>query len=58
MLRHLRGEEHLLLRQYYRAATALILPFVLTLFPYSPRYQVAGPPGRRRRSPTPGSHRT
>ena len=41
MLRHMGGEEHLLLRQCFRAATALILPFALTLFPNSPRYSVA-----------------
>jgi hypothetical protein len=41
VLRDVRGEEHLLLRHYFRAATASILPFALTLFPYSPRYPVA-----------------
>jgi hypothetical protein len=41
VLRRVRGEEHLLLRQYFRAASASILPFVLTLFLYSPRYPVA-----------------
>ena len=44
MLRDVHGEEHLLLRQCFRAATASILPFALTLFPYSPRYHVAGRP--------------
>ena len=43
MLRRVRGEEHLLLRQCFRAATASILPFALTLFLYSPRYPVAAP---------------
>jgi hypothetical protein len=41
VLRDVRGEEHLLLRQSFRAATASILPFALTLFLYSPRYPVA-----------------
>ena len=44
VLRHSRGEEHLLLRQYFHAATASILRFAITLFPYSPRYHVAGCP--------------
>jgi hypothetical protein len=44
VLRHVRGEEHLLLRQRFRAATASILPFALTLFLYSPRYPVAATP--------------
>jgi hypothetical protein len=43
VLRDVGGEEHLLLRQCLRAATASILPFALTLFPYSPRYPVAAP---------------
>lgn len=43
MLRNVRGEEHLLLRQHFHAATVSILPFALTLFPYSPRYHVAAP---------------
>jgi hypothetical protein len=34
MLCHLRGEEHLLLRQQLRAATALICNLYFTLFPY------------------------
>jgi hypothetical protein len=44
VLRHMGGEEHLLLRQCFRAATASILPIALTLFPYSPRYSVAASP--------------
>ena len=43
VLRNVRGEEHLLLRRYFCAAIALILPFALTLFPYSPRDHVAAP---------------
>ena len=39
MLRHARGEEHLLLRQCLRAATASIH----TLFLYLPRHPVAAP---------------
>jgi hypothetical protein len=44
VLRHVRGEEHLLLRSYLRAATASILSFALTLFPCSPRDHIAAQP--------------
>jgi hypothetical protein len=44
VLGDLRGEEHLLLCQSLRAAIASILPFALTLFPYSPRYPLAASP--------------
>jgi hypothetical protein len=43
MLRRVRGEEHLLLRQYFPRGNCIELPFVLTLFLYSPRYPVAAP---------------
>src|ERR1700756_3541789 len=35
------GEEHLLLRRHFWAATASILLFALTLFPYCSRHQAA-----------------
>jgi hypothetical protein len=49
VLRSVRGEEHLLLRQYFSVATAYChLHF--TLFPYSPRYHFAAPPPKIIRS--------